>query len=82
MNNSIFNSVEGLLSISPYQFAQLSQSELNSIRLLPHVYIPSKKFNEAKPGYVYTVGSSGLGYYLDLPFPDNTGAGDYSKVNV
>ena len=72
----------GLRSISVYQFAQLSQSDLNNIRLLPHVFIPSENFVTEKPGYVYTVGSSGLGYYLDLPLPDYTGEGDYSKVNL
>ena len=73
---------KGVRSLSVYQFARLSQNDLNSIRLLTDVYIPSKTFVKAKPGYVYTVGSSGLGYYLDLPLPDYTGTGDYSKVNV
>lgn len=32
----------------------------------PEVFLPAKKFAGAKPGYVFTSGARGMGYYLDV----------------
>ena len=72
--------LDTLKQMTSEQFMQFSQSELNELRLSPNVYTHSHCFKGFRDGYVFTVGSSGVGYYLDLPLPDYTGEGDYSKI--
>ena len=42
-------------------------------------FIPSEKFTVSRPGYVFTHGDKGLGYYLDKPKSQPTPS---SRVNV
>lgn len=41
-------------------------------------FVPAKRFSGAKPGYYFSLGSQGLGYYLDArqPHPDSFEAGE------
>jgi hypothetical protein len=62
-------------------FSNFSTFELDTFRQSNKVFSHSKYFTNSREGYVFTVGSSGIGYYLDLPLPDYTGKGLYFFCN-
>lgn len=71
--NLQYLTIKQLQTMSREHFSHFTTIELNSFRQSSLIFTPSNSFNGSYKGYVFTTGSSGLGYYLDLPLPDGTG---------